>query len=540
MNDTDLNKAYDQLERRWQLIHLVAALPVLAIAGDLLLQKAKYFDVATGNVLILVLFLIPLAVQFYGVKILTFKVKEARDLFFATRAKETRTQAAEGEIYNENRRAYEALIYFSKFYLSTMFYCISSYCILWLIYIWGKKQYEWEGIGWNTKNGTVMFGTFGYFCCSLLAIAAISFLLYRVMRMTHAIIAGVLSTTEADDNADREANGEWLYRDYLKRGAAQAPFLGLLFFLTVFLAVSYLFGFALAFHDKTQAPNRPGLVMRNLNPSPPPTSSIPAPSPNTFGFASGTAQIPDMNESCESTGHANSHALQKIVETIKRETTEDNPIRVTIVGKADMRQINPASNAYQSNYELAEARAQYIKRKLMADLSTETLANDNQPRNIEWLCVSEPREALAAQASKRPPRTASVESPADRVVEVFVERNAEGPASYMARQTHADSLTLMDYVYFANYTITTTGYGDIVPNTAYTKFICSFANICEVFFLVVFFNSLLSLRGSQPEHEMPHRVGDLHNKYIVKRNDELISNKLIDHDLRLNKLENEM
>jgi hypothetical protein len=55
-------------------------------------------------------------------------------------------------------------------------------------------------------------------------------------------------------------------------------------------------------------------------------------------------------------------------------------------------------------------------------------------------------------------------------------------------------LGLMDYMYFTIYTITTTGYGDIVPTTTYAKFLCSVANILEVFFLVVFFNSLLSLK----------------------------------------------
>lgn len=56
-------------------------------------------------------------------------------------------------------------------------------------------------------------------------------------------------------------------------------------------------------------------------------------------------------------------------------------------------------------------------------------------------------------------------------------------------------LSLMDYMYFTTYTVTTTGYGDITPTTTYTKFLCSFANIIEVFFLVVFFNALLSVKG---------------------------------------------
>jgi len=56
-------------------------------------------------------------------------------------------------------------------------------------------------------------------------------------------------------------------------------------------------------------------------------------------------------------------------------------------------------------------------------------------------------------------------------------------------------LSLMDYMYFTIYTITTTGYGDIIPMTTFAKFLCSAANILEVFFLVVFFNALLSVRG---------------------------------------------
>lgn len=56
-------------------------------------------------------------------------------------------------------------------------------------------------------------------------------------------------------------------------------------------------------------------------------------------------------------------------------------------------------------------------------------------------------------------------------------------------------LQLLDYLYFMIYTITTTGYGDIIPVSGFTKFIVSIANILEVFFLVIFFNALLSVRS---------------------------------------------
>ncbi|MEK6280191.1 MAG: potassium channel family protein [Acidobacteriota bacterium] len=55
-------------------------------------------------------------------------------------------------------------------------------------------------------------------------------------------------------------------------------------------------------------------------------------------------------------------------------------------------------------------------------------------------------------------------------------------------------LSLMDYMYFSIYTITTTGYGDITPTSTFAKFLCSSANILEVFFLVVFFSALLSVK----------------------------------------------
>jgi len=51
---------------------------------------------------------------------------------------------------------------------------------------------------------------------------------------------------------------------------------------------------------------------------------------------------------------------------------------------------------------------------------------------------------------------------------------------------------LLHYIYFTIYTITTTGYGDLMPSSPFSQFIVSIANLIEVFFIVVFFNVLLS------------------------------------------------
>jgi voltage-gated potassium channel Kch len=57
----------------------------------------------------------------------------------------------------------------------------------------------------------------------------------------------------------------------------------------------------------------------------------------------------------------------------------------------------------------------------------------------------------------------------------------------------------MGYMYFSIYTITTTGYGDVVPTTPYAKLVTSLANVFAIFFLVGFINALISLKAQRKE-----------------------------------------
>jgi len=47
-------------------------------------------------------------------------------------------------------------------------------------------------------------------------------------------------------------------------------------------------------------------------------------------------------------------------------------------------------------------------------------------------------------------------------------------------------------MYFTIYTITTTGYGDIIPITGTAKFIASVSNLYELLFMVFIFNALFT------------------------------------------------
>lgn len=54
-------------------------------------------------------------------------------------------------------------------------------------------------------------------------------------------------------------------------------------------------------------------------------------------------------------------------------------------------------------------------------------------------------------------------------------------------------LSLLDYMYFSVYTVTTTGYGDIVPIKPHSRFLATLCNMFEVFYFVILFNLLLAL-----------------------------------------------
>jgi hypothetical protein len=51
-----------------------------------------------------------------------------------------------------------------------------------------------------------------------------------------------------------------------------------------------------------------------------------------------------------------------------------------------------------------------------------------------------------------------------------------------------DELDLLDYLYFTIYTITTTGYGDIIPLSPFARLLVSLANLFELFFIAIVFN----------------------------------------------------
>jgi hypothetical protein len=388
-----------------------------------------------------------------------------------------------------------------------MILCIGSYFAMWLCYLlWMLKQ-----------------PLFSAKTLSAVSLGAIIVLVSMVVLMTLAILCPPARSRSSTRGYFRRVFSRlirWamLILHNLRMGASQEPFLALLLFFTAFLGISYLFGFTFAFHDKSLAPAEHGLYMRKPYMPAPVTSSSPSAYQNfRFEFDSSQA-IPDVEENPpelqsaetdlkkiaerKSNNHKNLEGIVAYLGTIP----PADALRIFVIGHAD--DVPTQGAAYLSNYELSQARAENVRHKILARLNER---GDNTWRNIEWLCLSKSNEGEASRLAelvnnpsdkktrqRGPAKPLTTVLANERFVEVQINRQLSQATSVQLEHLSSDGpqdLQLIDYIYFANYTITTTGYGDIIPLTPFSKFVCSLANICEVFFLVVFFNALLSVKG---------------------------------------------
>ncbi len=75
------------------------------------------------------------------------------------------------------------------------------------------------------------------------------------------------------------------------------------------------------------------------------------------------------------------------------------------------------------------------------------------------------------------------------LLQFFVYHNSQ---SFKGIDLTSPALTFMDLVYFSSITLTSIGFGDITPNTHYTKLISAFFGIAGQFYLVVLVGILIS------------------------------------------------
>lgn len=366
---------------------------------------------------------------------------------------------------------------------------------------------------------------------------------------------------------------------HLSAGVGAHPFWSITFFMSLFLGVSYLFGFALAFHDRhTRAEDseKPALYMTKResvddkhaqkvaagrgaagapeNKGGGRTTDDPTPTPGADSPRTAGSQeefrfhFEELKADVEQDKHGcNSCSMEALVKRLTEKVEQGRRVEVSLLGHTDSEPVKIVDSSptrflssYLSNYELSQARAQNIQYAVLQRLRD----NLGDFENIQWAIYPTADEPLVqvnrgvmhlvasgAQLDRyRQNEKAYVKEINDKLphaekrvviatIELLQERpiligpdqlrgiaKAQGEQldelqsikrwqEKYAEDSRPKELRLMDYMYFSIYTITTTGYGDIVPNTAYAKFVTSVANIFEVIFLVVFFNAILSLKG---------------------------------------------
>lgn len=405
---------------------------------------------------------------------------------------------------------------FSDYYVISMIICLLTYCWSWKVYAENMSDPLFTADASQRNVAEAARLSLELERLSIWMLMFIATLSILSIIMTAAIIKSRSDATQGHRRAIWLGRvRDWLDRHLkeLSEGVSKEKPLALLFFFTVFLSVSYLFAFALAFHDKCQSlRGKPALYMKNVDDSKasssgsaPNGSSNPAQSTGStqaqyaFQFEEGKALPAIENASTQGVPldrdrrenlrkrqarTENDKNMNDLISQVKTLDGDGHQIRISIIGHAN--ETPAGGSAYQSNYELAQARADNVKVAITHQLAKE---KDTGWRNIQWQCSSSSNEAAVRPFKDEIEKREN--KPKGRIAEVELQSFDEPPPIPAFK-----GMSIIDYVYFANYTITTTGYGDIIPNTSYAKFVCSLANIFEVFFLVVLFNAVLALKPS--------------------------------------------
>jgi len=195
-------------------------------------------------------------------------------------------------------------------------------------------------------------------------------------------------------------------------------------------------------------------------------------------------------------GKWNSNQLEELTKEILAHKGRER-VRVLLVGHADGTKPSKSRGDYDTNQDYSQARIVQVQLEILRQLER---ADPERQTNVEWLQIplSSEQEFLDQE---RPFRTRDREP--RLVVEVDVLPSRELSRSEQ-NPPEGRPLELLDYIYFTFYTITTTGYGDIVPVSPFAKFITSVANLFEVVFIVIFFNVLVSfLRDGRTRSSAP-------------------------------------
>lgn len=315
----------------------------------------------------------------------------------------------------------------------------------------------------------------------------------------------------------------------MKAAMESHPFATVCFFASAFGCITLLFSFGLAFHDQSvrRATNWPALYSSALYSSPSlqmplitaevPGDELSVREPVADGavvepggaswlvvFKVGSADVIRGSEAVTNSagcdylrkelvmeckvGVFNRIAIGGAVDEIDKESRR-GVVVVRLVGHANELPIASSSSSYGSNWDLSNARIVAVEQELTQELGHRQAQWNNVvmsswPRSNHGTLLYTPNAAQVGL--EKTWKGVSVEIAIERIGDAALVNDLRGPvwrefraktsASLGELATRVNQLypgvrqlTLIDYIYFTIYTITTTGYGDIVPVTAWAK-----------------------------------------------------------------------
>jgi hypothetical protein len=157
---------------------------------------------------------------------------------------------------------------------------------------------------------------------------------------------------------------------------------------------------------------------------------------------------------------------------------------------------------YQTNFEVSAARTQQaflLLRRLASECESgrSTVTCKMAAPMLTGSLYSRVNWRLVAGGEEEP-----LLDTADTATVPTEERYRSVDVEWIPSGSEGIDVNLIDYLYFMIYTITTTGYGDLIPASASTKLITSVANLIEVLFMVLVFSLILNADGGKSSDEV--------------------------------------
>jgi hypothetical protein len=185
---------------------------------------------------------------------------------------------------------------------------------------------------------------------------------------------------------------------------------------------------------------------------------------------------------------------------------EGRSYQIEIRGHANDTKFKTDPAAYGSDHEISKQRADQVER-ILGEIFRDATADVEAPA-VRWLSygVSNEEEFLEANAGIWPlslEKKLSVEIRILTIADSFQDRRLR------SANPGRRALNLTDYLYFTVYTITTTGYGDIIPISSYAQFVVTIANLMELLFIVLMVNIVANARLPQEDGSKKPVKGDL-------------------------------